>query len=116
MIKYYIKSIPHQNGNLFLYIKSWVYKILHGLVRIDADKLFTPTMVKYTWSHALKVQTKRAMKIQRIRTFSVRVINNWNRLPSQIVEAPTLNIFKNRLDDHWHHLIYKCDISIQRYS
>ena len=30
-----------------------------------------------------------------------RVVNDWNKLPAQIVQAETLNIFKNRLDNHW---------------
>lgn len=85
----------------------WVYKILNGLVRIDEEKLFKPSAIKYTRGHALKLQCKRAMKTQRIQTFSVRVINNWNQLPSRVVEAPSLNVFKNRLDEYWHHLIYK---------
>lgn len=89
----------------------WVYKIRNGLVRIDCDKLFKPATVTYTRGHALKLQKKFAKKSQRTRTFSVRVINNWNNLPSHIAEASTLNKFKNLLDDHWQHLFYKCDIA-----
>jgi len=31
--------------------------------------------------------------------FTQRVVNDWNRLPSYVVEAPSVNVFKNRLDD-----------------
>ena len=31
--------------------------------------------------------------------FTQRVVNDWNRLTSYIVEAPSVNAFKNRLDD-----------------
>jgi len=31
--------------------------------------------------------------------FSQRVINAWNKLPSYVVEAASVNSFKNRLDD-----------------
>ena len=27
--------------------------------------------------------------------------NTWNALPTNIVNAPSLDAFKNRLDDHW---------------
>ena len=33
--------------------------------------------------------------------FSVRVAKTWNSLPDAVVEAPSLNAFKNRLDTRW---------------
>ena len=32
-------------------------------------------------------------------------MNTWNKLPSSVVEAPTLNSFKARLDRHFHNEI-----------
>jgi len=29
------------------------------------------------------------------------VVNIWNSLPDSVVDADTLNTFKNRLDKHW---------------
>jgi len=34
--------------------------------------------------------------------FSLRIVNEWNKLPQDVVEAPLINTFKNRLDRHWH--------------
>ena len=34
-------------------------------------------------------------------SFYCRVVDQWNSLPRLVVDAPTLNIFKNRLDRHW---------------
>jgi len=28
--------------------------------------------------------------------------NEWNKLPQDVVDAPSVNAFKNRLDRHWH--------------
>ena len=34
-------------------------------------------------------------------SFYCRIVDLWNNLPSSVVEAPTLNAFKNKLDEHW---------------
>jgi len=33
--------------------------------------------------------------------FTQRVINQWNSLPDEVVSAPTISIFKKRLDELW---------------
>ena len=34
-------------------------------------------------------------------SFGSRVVNVWNSLPDYVVEADSVNAFKNRLDKHW---------------
>jgi len=34
-------------------------------------------------------------------SFCARVVNIWNSLPNEVVEADTVNAFKYRLDKHW---------------
>ena len=34
-------------------------------------------------------------------SFCSIIVNVWNSLPHEMVEADTINTFKNRLDKHW---------------
>ena len=38
--------------------------------------------------------------------FSVRVINNWNSLPHEVVNAGSLESFKSKLDNSWEDKTY----------
>jgi hypothetical protein len=33
--------------------------------------------------------------------FVIRVAKVWNKLPDQVINAPSTNAFKNRLDKYW---------------
>ena len=39
--------------------------------------------------------------------FTVRVVRRWNRLPSEVVDAPSLEAFKARLDGALSNLVYR---------
>ena len=77
---------------------------MNGIVRIDNEKLFSPAKVSSARGHLGKIFKRHALKIARKNLFSERVVNDWNRLPSHVIEAPSINIFKNRLDKHWQYL------------
>ena len=48
-----------------------------------------------TRGHPQKVFKKHAVKLARINSFSQRCVNDWNSLPNFVVEAPSLDAFKN---------------------
>ena len=81
------------------------------MTKIDKDRLFT--MNSYTATHGdpqkkKKKKKKNFMKIFRFNvrenTFSNRVVDNWNSLTEDIVNAPSLNAFKSRLNRFWRNL------------
>ena len=77
------------------------YKILTGINRINPDKLFQHATLDATRGHHMKLFKPRAKSEVRRGAFSVRVVDDWNSLPSHVVSAETVNQFKNRLDKIW---------------
>ena len=51
--------------------------------------------------HGLKLFHQQWRRGARGNFFSVRVARDWNGLPQSVVEAPSLNAFKSRLDKLW---------------
>ena len=52
-------------------------------------------------THDKKLFPQHAKSLLRQNSFKVRTANTWNSLPEYIVNAPSLNSFKNRLDKLW---------------
>ena len=44
--------------------------------------------------------------------FKCRVTEQWNHLPMIVVEAPTLNTFKNRVNKLWKDIMYNNEIDL----
>ena len=88
-----------------------VYQVLHDGVDMDAAKLFTIAEDRSTRGHQWKLAKPRANSRVRRNAFSVRIINEWNALPSAVVAAPSVNAFKARLDKHWAHTKYAVHIN-----
>ena len=63
-----------------------------------------------TRGHNLRLYVKPANKLHpKHHSFQHRVVNPWNSLPSDVVNSPNLDTFKNRLDKHWKNLKLKYD-------
>jgi len=75
-----------------------VFKIIKGFDKIDSYSFFEFSSVGMTRGHSYKLVKKRSYGNLRKNFFSQRVINIWNGLPQEVVDADTVNLFKNRLD------------------
>ena len=74
------------------------YKILNGFEDIDY-KLFFEYGGTNTHSNSCKLKKRGHWRtLVRANSISVRVVNSWNSLPENVVSAPTVSLFKSRLD------------------
>ena len=75
------------------------YKVMMNKVRLNKEKFFSLNNNK-TRGHKLH-KNQRAIKQSRSQSFAIRLINDWNSLPSKVVQAESTSHFKNQLDKHW---------------
>ena len=82
-----------------------MYKYLHGEYKVDCEDMLPLKHSHRTREHSLSLEKQRHPKgaagSVRSHFFSQRVVNEWNRLPEDVISAQTLNAFKSRLDKHW---------------
>ena len=83
------------------------FKIMNGLVRMDVNDLFTPIPSTNTRGHHQRILRQRSNKALRSKSFSQRTIQSWNNLPIKVIDAPSVDIFKNRLDEAWKENTFK---------
>jgi len=77
------------------------FKILTGKERVDSQSFFhLATDSQNLRGHSLKLFLPRCSTTDMM-FFSTRVVSHWNALPQNVIEAPSVNSFKNRLDKHW---------------
>ena len=69
--------------------------------------------------HEHVLEQKRIYKPVVKNFFANRVVNIWNSLPDNVIQAKTLNIFKNKLDKLWSNqdllTNYKASIDTRKY-
>ena len=77
------------------------YKLLHDIYDPILPKLLDPVEKSMTRGHSFKLPKKSAKNNIKGHVFSHRIVNDWSSLPEDVVSAPSVNAFKNRLDSHW---------------
>ena len=75
--------------------------MLTGVYDADACPVFKMHKGRETRGHLLKLLKDRVMTKDRRNFFTERIVDAWNSLPSDIVEANSVNSFKNKLDKHF---------------
>ena len=79
-----------------------VYKLLTGREQIDCKQFFKPAQDHYGLrGHGMKLTKERSRLDTRKFFFSQCVVNGWNRLPAAVVNAETVNAFKNAYDHNY---------------
>jgi len=78
-----------------------VFKYIKGIDNVDYKEFFQLADNSRTRGHSFKIIKVRSRLEIRRNFFSQRVVNKWNELPQYVVEAESVNTFKNRLDSYW---------------
>ena len=90
-----------------------IFKILKDYVGIDKDKFFQIREGSRTRGHDYKIFKEHAVRLPRRNFLSQKSTKDWNSLSQEVVNAPSINAFKNKLDEYWSE--YHYDISHFRF-
>ena len=91
------------------------YKLLHDIYDPILPKLLDPVEKSKTRGHRFKLPKKSAKNNIKGHVFSHRIVNDWNSLPEDVVSAPIVKAFKNRIESHWrnHPWLYNWEAELE---
>ena len=81
------------------------FQYLKGAYRKDGEQLFTQADNDRKRGNGFKLKDGRFRLEVRRKFFTQRAVRHWNRLPTEVVDAPSLDVFKTRLDEALSNLI-----------
>ena len=76
-----------------------VFKMFKSKDRIEINNFFEIQSSNKTRGHNCRIVKHRSHLDIRKYFFSQRVVNTWNNLPQNVVDADSVSSFKNRLDE-----------------
>jgi len=82
------------------------FQYLKETYRKDGDSVFSRACSDRTRCNGFKLKEGRFRLAIRKKCFTVRVTKQWNRLPREVVDVPSLETFKVRLDGALRNLIW----------
>ncbi len=77
------------------------YNLFHGSLDLPPEESFTPPPCSSLRGHHLKLHHRRFRLNRRKAAFSVRIVGPWNKVPAYVVDSPSADVFKSRLDACW---------------
>jgi len=81
------------------------FQYLKGAAKKDGDRLFSRACCDSTRDNGFKLKERRFSLDTRTKFFTMSVVKHSNRLPREVVDAPSLETFKVRLDGALSNLI-----------
>ena len=85
------------------------YKIMRGFDRIDPAVFFKFLPSQVTRGHRFKIHKQQSQRLVRSQSYNIRVANDWNNVPADVVNAKSVASFRKNLDNHWKDLQYSTD-------
>ena len=77
-----------------------VFKIFKGFSNLDSSKYFTIDHNNVTRNNGFKIIPRRFKSLEAKYFFFNRIVNIWNKLPSEIVNSNSIESFKNKVDKY----------------
>ena len=74
------------------------FQYLRGEYKQKGEWLFTRVDSDRTWGDGFKLRQERFRLDIRRKFFTQRMVPHWNRLPKEVLDVPSLEAFKARLD------------------
>jgi len=81
------------------------YQYLKGAYRKDGENIFSRACCDRTRSNGFKLREGRFRLDTRKKFFTMRVVKQWNRLPREVVEVPSLETFNARFNSALSNLV-----------
>ena len=88
------------------------FKITHNIYDHRVTENLLKLDKKSTRNHGYKLEKQRVNSTQYQNFFTNRIVNVWNNLPHDVVNADTTNSFKNKLDKHMKQFIYSTNLTL----